>query len=118
MQKMASAGVCLLIKGEEYMKLKKIFKTVGKGAGAMGSKLYKQYKTYNSPKAQEARLNAKEQTLRRKVRIAQQEARIRQLQKQTGGNSLSGLGGFDMDNILNGQPRKGKRKEFDPFNQF
>lgn len=134
---------------EKPSKVKKFIKTVEKGTGRIGStvskgtkSLVKKYKQYQSPEAQQARLDMQEKRLQQQARITQQKGRIRKLQAQRGGGLLGGggaslfgsgssggrrsglLGGFqgiDMANVLNGEPtrkRKGKGKPFDPFSQF
>lgn len=108
-------------------KFKKIVKQVGSGAKQIGSSvakgtgsLFKKYKKYTSPKAQQSRLNAQEKRLQSQVRIAEQKARVRKLQSQGGGNMLGGFQGIDMEHILGGgqPPKKGRGKPFNPFSQF
>lgn len=114
------------------MKAKKFFKTVGKGAREVGTRvrsgsmqLIQKAREYNTPQAQQARLDSQEKSLRTKVRITQQRARIQNLQKQAGsggfGIDMGGLfggGGFDSSSgfdMISGGKRKGGRRNR-PFN--
>lgn len=91
------------------VKFKKIVKEVGKGAKVVGSsitkgtsKLYSKYKKYQSPEAQQARLDIQEKKLQTEFRIAEQKARLRRLQPPSsgGGSFLGGFQGIDMQNVL------------------
>ncbi|HUV84814.1 MAG TPA: hypothetical protein VMV86_03845 [Methanosarcinales archaeon] len=128
-------------------KTKKFFKTVGKGAGEVGSRVaagasslakkgYESYKKYNSPEAKEARLEAEEQKLIREERMSQRRSRIAKLRPKSnfggigggflggGSNGVNSGGGFgfkpiDMSKVLGGgePPRKRKGKG-KPFDPF
>jgi len=119
-------------KDKRKAKTKKFFKTIGKGASSIGSRVAKgtgtliqKAKEAQSPEAQERRLAAQEQKLVVQERMAKRRARIAKLQPKGGGMFGGGGGGgfgfqqLDMGNVLTGeQPKKRKGKPFDPFSQF
>ena len=118
-------------KDKRKAKTKKFFKTIGKGASSIGSRVAKgtgtliqKAKEAQSPEAQERRLAAQEQKLVVQERMAKRRARIAKLQPKGGGMFGGGGGGLsfsplNMDDVLTGrQPKKRKGKPFDPFSQF
>jgi len=87
-------------KGAKY-----IGTTIAKGSGSLAKKGYESIKEYNSPEAQQARLDKQERKLEVEEKIAGRRARIRKLQPSGGNGGASMLGGFqgiDMGNVLGG----------------